>query len=115
MNPEIKIDPLAKIVSDAKYSFHFHTILQEYEGKFENLKTTINLSETPVVSSTLIKSRTIVFSKDSTECTIDLPIDIYFDKKNKIIEPSPGSVFQSIRGALDQALDELGRKNHPKD
>jgi hypothetical protein len=94
-------------MKDAAYTAHLYGILKDYDGKFIGLET-LNLELKEILPDNAgMNKKAINFSEDKKTCTIKLEEFQYRNQKGKITsQPSPQSVFTTVRFVLDKAVKE---------
>ncbi|WP_312792290.1 hypothetical protein [Sphingobacterium sp.] len=103
---KIKVDmDQGGFLKEAKYSFHFHSIMEDYENSFKGLETLILKVEEDFFNSISLNSAKewYVFDQKQSELTIIFSEQAFINKKGREL-PSAESVFQNLKSKMKNAV-----------
>lgn len=93
-------------MNDAAYTFHFYTIVQQYEeqfGRAENV--TVEIGEISLAELQFKREKWLNISDDGKEVTIKFTTHKYYDNKGKVTStPSPNDVLRDLHNLMTRAV-----------
>ena len=103
---EIKYNNLG-FMNDAAYTFHFHPIVQEYDGQFSKAeKVTVEIGEISLTELQYRRDKWLNISDDGAEVTIKFTAQKYYNNKGKVTStPSSYDVHRDLHNLMRRAVE----------
>lgn len=104
-------------MSDAAYTFHFHLIVQKYDGQFSRAeKVTVEIGEISLSELQFKRDKWLNISDDGKEVTIKFTAQKYYDNKGKVTSiPSTHTVHTDLHNLMKRAVKLYAEQFSPEE